>query len=52
MGTELHLAEKAVLLDWVSKYRAKYPIVGFLNEGSQPLTVAEAKEKGYVAKDA
>lgn len=45
--SELSMAEQQVLLDWVSKYRMKYPVMGFLTEGSHPVTVAEAKTKGW-----
>lgn len=46
--SDLSSPEVDTLGSWVSRFRQKYPIVGFLNDGARPMTVAEARERGYV----
>lgn len=43
---ELSAAEVDTLGSWVNRFRMKYRIVGFLNDGANPMTVAAAKAKG------
>ena len=43
--SQLSAAEVDVLAGWVSRFRQKYPVVGFLNDGAAPTTVAEARAK-------
>jgi hypothetical protein len=45
---ELSNAEKDTLRSWVDRFRAKYTIVGFLNDGANPTTVADARARGYI----
>ena len=44
---DLSIAEQGVLRDWVSKYVQKYPLVGYLTEGTQPRSVKQAEKQGY-----
>lgn len=37
---ELSYAERDVLADWVRRFSMKYDIVGYLNDGARPRTVA------------
>jgi membrane-associated progesterone receptor component len=37
---ELSYAERDTLADWVQRFSAKYDIVGYLNDGARPRTVA------------
>jgi len=48
-AAELSLAEKDAVANWVEKFRGKYAVVGFLNDGAAPTTVAQARERGWVA---
>lgn len=45
---ELSAAEVDTMRSWVERFRMKYRIVGFLNDGANPTTVAQARERGYV----
>ena len=42
--SELSYAEQDVLRDWVTRFSMKYQIVGFLNDGSNPKSVATHKQ--------
>lgn len=46
--TQLSAAESDALHGWVERFRQKYRIVGFLNDGANPTTVSQALERGYV----
>lgn len=46
--TELASDELDALNDWVGRFRMKYPIVGCLNDGARPLTVAEARDRKLI----
>ena len=43
---ELSAAEVEVLANWVNRFRQKYDVVGFLNDGARPMSVEEARAKG------
>ena len=45
---ELSAAEVDTLGGWVSRFRMKYPIVGFLNDGAAPTTVEAARARGLL----
>lgn len=44
---ELSSAELDTLSNWVGRFRQKYDVVGFLNDGARPMTLAEARSRGY-----
>lgn len=46
---ELSAAEADTLANWVGRFRQKYDVVGFLNDGARPMTVEEARAKGLTA---
>jgi len=45
---ELSAAEADTLASWVARFRTKYCVVGFLNDGANPTTVAQARARGLV----
>lgn len=47
-SSELSAAEADTLASWVARFRAKYQVVGFLNDGANPTTVAMAAAKGLL----
>lgn len=47
---ELTSSELDTLANWVGRFASKYEIVGCLNDGARPLTVAQAQERGYIPK--
>jgi len=48
-SAELSAAEADTLASWVARFRTKYRVVGFLNDGANPTTVAQAAAKGLLA---
>ena len=48
-ASELSAAEADTLASWVARFRTKYRVVGFLNDGANPTTVAQAAAKGLLA---
>ena len=48
-AAELSAAEADTLASWVARFRTKYRVVGFLNDGANPITVAQAAAKGLLA---
>lgn len=46
---ELSVAEVDVLSNWVTRFRAKYAVVGTLTDGARPTTVADARAAGWLA---
>ena len=39
---ELSHSERDTLADWVNRFAAKYDVIGYLNDGANPKTVASA----------
>ena len=39
--SELTHSEQDTLADWVGRFAAKYDVIGYLNDGAHPKTVAQ-----------
>lgn len=46
--SDLSASEKDVAYDWVTRFTAKYKVVGSLKDGSRPSTVQQLKERNLV----
>ena len=45
--TELSLSERETLSNWVERFSMKYEVVGYLNDGSSPKTLAGSMGGGH-----
>jgi hypothetical protein len=46
--SDLTASEKDTVFDWVTRFKAKYAIVGSLVEGARPSTVQQLKERNLL----